>query len=140
MRALTEHSSAAPRTAPGILDALRDEVLSGLLGIPKTLPAKLFYDATGAALFERITTLPEYYLTRAELEILDARAGTIAALAGPGCALVEYGSGAGVCAHRTHWYRVLWHLRPERSDPRQQRCLTSDATSLVQMTDCAAAE
>lgn len=96
MRALTEHSSAAPRTASGSLDALRDEVLSGLLGIPKTLPAKLFYDATGAALFERITTLPEYYLTSAELEILTARAGTIAALAGQGCALVEYGSGAGV--------------------------------------------
>jgi dimethylhistidine N-methyltransferase len=55
----------------------------------------LFYDATGAQLFERITTLPEYYLTRAELEILRERAGEIAELAGPRCALVEYGSGAG---------------------------------------------
>jgi dimethylhistidine N-methyltransferase len=79
----------------GIDGALRDEVLRGLLASPKTLPPKLFYDANGAALFERITTLPEYYLTRAELEILRARAGEIAELAGSNCALIEYGSGAG---------------------------------------------
>lgn len=76
--------------------AASDEVLRGLCATPKTLSPKLFYDATGAALFERITTLPEYYLTRAEHEILGARAREIAALAGPGCALVEYGSGAGI--------------------------------------------
>jgi dimethylhistidine N-methyltransferase len=76
--------------------ALRCEVLRGLLAERKTLPPKLLYDATGAELFERITTLPEYYLTRAELEILRAHVGEIAALAGPRAALVEYGSGAGV--------------------------------------------
>lgn len=76
--------------------ALTAEVLSGLRATPKTLPPKLFYDAAGAELFERITTLPEYYLTRAELEILRARAGEVATLAGPHAALVEYGSGAGV--------------------------------------------
>jgi dimethylhistidine N-methyltransferase len=75
---------------------LREEVLRGLLAGRKTLPPKLFYDPSGAALFERICELDEYYLTRAELEILRARAGEIAALAGPRCALVEYGSGAGV--------------------------------------------
>lgn len=85
------------RTGTGQLDpVLVEEVLSGLRSVPKTLPPKLFYDATGAELFERITRLPEYYLARAELEILRARAGDIAALAGPGAALVEYGSGAGV--------------------------------------------
>ncbi len=81
---------------PGVSRSLRAEVLGGLTAEPKTLPPKLFYDATGAELFERITTLPEYYLTRAELEILDARAHEIAALAAPRAALVEYGSGAGV--------------------------------------------
>lgn len=81
---------------PGVSRSLRAEVLGGLTAEPKTLPPKLFYDATGAELFERITTLPEYYLTRAELEILDARAPEIAALAAPRAALVEYGSGAGV--------------------------------------------
>ena len=76
--------------------SLRDEALSGLRAERKTLHPKLFYDAAGAELFERITTLDEYYLTRAELEILRARVGEIAALAGPNCALIEYGSGAGV--------------------------------------------
>ncbi len=80
----------------GEANALADEVLRGLLASPKTLPPKLFYDAAGADLFERICELPEYYLTRAELEILRARVGEAAALAGPRCALVEYGSGAGV--------------------------------------------
>jgi dimethylhistidine N-methyltransferase len=79
-----------------LADPVRGEILDGLRGTPKTLPAKLFYDAAGAALFERICELDEYYLTRAELEILRARVGEIAALAGPRCALVEYGSGAGV--------------------------------------------
>jgi L-histidine N-alpha-methyltransferase len=75
---------------------IRDEVLRGLLGTPRTLPPKLFYDDVGARLFERICALPEYYLTRTELEILRARAANIAELAGERCALIEYGSGAGV--------------------------------------------
>ncbi|MBI4502576.1 MAG: L-histidine N(alpha)-methyltransferase [Gemmatimonadetes bacterium] len=74
----------------------RSEVLRGLLSAPKTLPPKLFYDEEGAALFERISRLDEYYLTRAEIEILQAHASEIATLAGPGVALVEYGSGAGI--------------------------------------------
>jgi dimethylhistidine N-methyltransferase len=92
--------TASPRhgdaRAPALDRALRDEVLRGLRGSPKTLPPKLFYDATGAELFERITTLPEYYLTRTELAILREHVDEIAELAGPRCALVEYGSGAGV--------------------------------------------
>ena len=82
---------ARPDTRP-----MREEVLRGLESEPKTLPPKLFYDATGADLFEQICELPEYYLTRAELEILRARSGEIAELAGPRVALLEYGSGAGV--------------------------------------------
>jgi L-histidine Nalpha-methyltransferase len=76
--------------------SVREEVLRGLHAEPKTLPPKLFYDAVGADLFEQICDLPEYYLTRAELEILRARSGEIAKLAGPHVALLEYGSGAGV--------------------------------------------
>jgi L-histidine N-alpha-methyltransferase len=79
-----------------VTPALRDEALRGLMAHRKTLPPKLFYDATGAELFERITTVPEYYVTRAELEILNERAADIAAFAGPRAALIEYGSGAGV--------------------------------------------
>lgn len=76
--------------------ALREEVLHGLRAQRKTLPPKLFYDDRGARLFERICALPEYYPTRVELEILRARLGEIARLAGPRCAVIEYGSGAGV--------------------------------------------
>src|ERR1700727_4027006 len=74
------------------LDALRADVRAGLTAVPKTLPPKYFYDERGSALFDEITRLPEYYLTRAETEILEARAAEIARLSG--CeSLVELGSG-----------------------------------------------
>ncbi|WP_320777754.1 L-histidine N(alpha)-methyltransferase [Streptomyces sp. CRN 30] len=73
--------------------ALRADVLEGLTGTPKTLPPKWFYDAHGSELFERITALPEYYPTRAEREILLARAPEIAAATGAHT-LVELGSGS----------------------------------------------
>ncbi|MEU5165777.1 L-histidine N(alpha)-methyltransferase [Streptomyces mutomycini] len=73
--------------------ALRADVLSGLTGQPKTLPPKWFYDARGSDLFEEITRLAEYYPTRAEREILIARAGEIAAASGAR-ALIELGSGS----------------------------------------------
>ncbi|MFD9749474.1 L-histidine N(alpha)-methyltransferase [[Kitasatospora] papulosa] len=73
--------------------ALRADVLSGLTRQPKTLPPKWFYDARGSDLFEEITRLDEYYPTRAEREILIARAGEIAALSGART-LIELGSGS----------------------------------------------
>jgi L-histidine Nalpha-methyltransferase len=51
-------------------DALEEDVLRGLSATPRRLPPKYFYDAAGSALFDRITRLPEYYLTRAEGEIV----------------------------------------------------------------------
>ncbi len=69
-----------------------DEILAGLSAGQKTLPAKLFYDEAGCALFSRITRLPEYYVTRAEMALLDLHAAEIAADAPPGAALVEYGA------------------------------------------------
>ena len=77
---------------------VRELALAGLGADPKTLPASLFYDAGGARLFEAICELPEYYVTRTELSILASHAGEIADFAGPGAALIEYGSGAGVKA------------------------------------------
>ncbi|MGW0734984.1 L-histidine N(alpha)-methyltransferase [Streptomyces sp. NPDC002851] len=73
--------------------ALRADVLDGLTRAPKTLPPKWFYDARGSELFEEITRLPEYYPTRAEREILRARAPEIAAASGART-LVELGSGS----------------------------------------------
>lgn len=76
-------------------DALREEVRRSLQGSPPTLPPKLFYDHVGAQLFEEITRLPEYYLTRTETTILEASLPAIARRAGPGIHVVEFGSGSG---------------------------------------------
>ncbi|MFF3374758.1 L-histidine N(alpha)-methyltransferase [Streptomyces sp. NPDC002680] len=73
--------------------ALRADVLHGLTRTPKTFPPKWFYDAHGSELFDQITELDEYYPTRAEREILVARAGEIAAVTGART-LVELGSGS----------------------------------------------
>jgi dimethylhistidine N-methyltransferase len=69
-------------------------VLDGLSRPQKTLPCRFFYDALGSALFEEITTLPEYYPTRAETEILLAHAGEMAESIGERSVLVELGSGS----------------------------------------------
>lgn len=79
--------------APGE-ESFRDSVLNGLSGEPKSLPCKFFYDSRGAELFERITRVPEYYLTRTEIAILEEEAGAIAAHIGPHARLIELGSGA----------------------------------------------
>ena len=72
--------------------ALRRDVRDGLTQQPKTLPPKWFYDAVGSDLFDQITRLPEYYPTRAEAQILAARASEIAIASGADT-LVELGSG-----------------------------------------------
>src|ERR1700739_1614606 len=74
--------------------AFLDDVLTGLSGPDKTLPAKYFYDAEGSRLFEEICRLPEYYLTRTEIDLLGKVAPEIAKHIPKGAALVELGSGA----------------------------------------------
>jgi len=70
-----------------------DDVRHGMTRTPRELPAKYFYDERGSHLFEQITRLPEYYLTRAEREILEARAGEIVSVATPRV-LIELGAGS----------------------------------------------
>jgi len=70
------------------------DVIAGLSGEIKSLPAKYFYDATGSALFERITGLHEYYVTRSEIDILNSWGPAIGSLFPPNCALVEFGAGS----------------------------------------------
>ena len=72
-----------------------DEVIAGLSDRIKHLPCKLLYDARGADLFERITAVEDYYLTRAELALLEAKLPAIAMLVGPHARVIEPGSGAG---------------------------------------------
>ena len=59
------------------LEAIASEVRTGLTALPKTLSPWLFYDEAGSSLFEQITALPEYYLTRTERSIFAAHADEI---------------------------------------------------------------
>src|SRR5438876_2474775 len=78
----------------GHLEEFAREVERGLTASPKRLPCRYFYDQQGSRLFEEICALPEYYLTRAERQILQERAEEIAALFAEEVALVELGSGS----------------------------------------------
>jgi dimethylhistidine N-methyltransferase len=71
------------------------EVLAGLWSNPRTLPCKYFYDERGAALFQKICELPEYYVTRTEIDILDRNRTDIASQLGPKVELIGLGTGAG---------------------------------------------
>jgi len=91
---------ASPRTAMLVsVDAEAAgvrELREGLFRSPREIPSKYFYDDAGSALFEQITRLPEYFPTRTERALLEARASAIVECAG-GAALtdvVELGSGA----------------------------------------------
>lgn len=80
--------------ADGVDTAFREGVLAGLSQRHKAIPARWFYDEAGSQLFEAITDLPEYYLTRAETGILERHGADFAAAIGPGRAVVEFGSGS----------------------------------------------
>jgi len=114
---------------------LRDEVLSGLRAAPKTLPPKLFYDERGAQLFDEICALDEYYLTRAELAIMEAHAGEMAELARAGCVLIEYGSGEGRKVRL-----LLDRLRERRLDPAAYVPIDISAEQLARVAAKLAAE
>ncbi len=83
-----------PRLSP-----IAQDVYEGLTRTPKSLPPKLFYDAAGSRLFEQITRLPEYYLTRTELKILRARAGEIASRVTAETSVIELGAGSAAKTH-----------------------------------------
>lgn len=76
-------------TDPALAHAARE----GLTASPKRLPAKFFYDEAGSDLFEQITQLPEYYLTRTESAIFESCAAEILRAAGPSLTLAELGAG-----------------------------------------------
>lgn len=92
---------ASPRSGATLHDlnpsseAFLAEVLRGLSATPKAIPAKFFYDARGAKLFEQICELPEYYPTRTEIAIMQDYAAEMAAAIGCDIVLVELGSGSG---------------------------------------------
>jgi len=77
------------------MDFARD-VRSGLTAQNKALPSKYFYDAVGSSLFEAICNIPEYYLTRAETEILTAKSQEIVDAVGTPIEMIELGSGSAI--------------------------------------------
>ncbi len=81
--------------APGRDQASFGEaLLAGLSAVPKQIPCRFLYDEEGSRLFEEICDLPEYYLTRAERQILEARADELAARFQTPITLAELGSGS----------------------------------------------
>lgn len=87
-------------------------VTEGLLSQPKWLPSWLFYDAAGSRLFDQITELPEYYLTRTERAIFTQRAGEIIEAAAQDDALHIVELGAGSCDKT----RILLRAAVSRQD------------------------
>jgi dimethylhistidine N-methyltransferase len=91
----------------------REAVAEGLMQTPARIPSGLFYDALGSRLFEAITLLDAYGLTRAEAALLEAHGAEMAAAArarlGPGFQLVDLGAGS--CAKAE---RLLPQLQPTR--------------------------
>lgn len=83
---------------PAPVDAAKEDfaasVIEGLSLPQKALPSRFFYDARGSALFEEITALPEYYLTRTETALLEAHVGEMISAELHDAALVEFGSGS----------------------------------------------
>ena len=90
-------------------DQFADDTRRGLRATPKILLPHYFYDALGSALFAAICELPEYYLTRAETEILQTHGGDIAMRMGTPSRLIELGSGS---ARKT---RLLIHALLDRA-------------------------
>lgn len=89
--------------------AERRALVAGLVASPPSIAPKYFYDASGCALFGAICELPEYYLTRTERAIFEARREEIAAIIGAGTQFVDLGAGDG--AKAMAW---LGALRPAR--------------------------
>lgn len=73
-----------------------EELLRGLKAPVKSISPKYFYDRRGSKLFEQICELPEYYLTRTEVGIMQAHIDEMAAAIGPSANVIEFGSGAGL--------------------------------------------
>lgn len=72
----------------------REAVLDGLAEPQKSIPSKYLYDREGSRLFDAITRLPEYYLTRTEEGLLSAARTEIAELIGPHAEIIEFGAGS----------------------------------------------
>lgn len=83
-----------PQAADTAHDTFARDLLVALATRPRQIAPKYFYDAAGSRLFDRICELPEYYLTRTELALLQAHAPEVAARIGPQAEIIEFGAGS----------------------------------------------
>jgi len=93
---MNTEAAALWSSEPGLTQrvAFERDVVAGLSSEAKTLPSKYFYDTAGSVLFESITGLQEYYVTRSEIGILSDFGRAIGGVLPSKCALVEFGSGS----------------------------------------------
>jgi L-histidine Nalpha-methyltransferase len=94
-----EQTFAVLNESDSVTDSLAEEVRTGLAQVPKRLSSRFLYDDEGSRLFQAIMHLPEYYLTRAEYEILDRYKPDLLALFGASdrpFEVVELGAGDGL--------------------------------------------
>jgi L-histidine Nalpha-methyltransferase len=119
--------SASPANFQTI-DKVAAAVCDGLSSRPKWLPSWLFYDAAGSRLFEEITSVPEYYVTRTERRILEERAVEIVTRAAQGQALRVIELGAGSAEKTT----MLLSAAVERQDTVFYEPVDVSATALIE--------
>lgn len=91
----THLAAKPPRSENPEREQFLDDVLDGLACPKKQLNPKYFYDAAGSKLFDRITRLPEYYITRTETKMMEGLAGSISAACSDTEVIIEFGSGSG---------------------------------------------
>jgi L-histidine N-alpha-methyltransferase len=104
-------------------ESMAADVRAGLTSPSRTLPCYLLYDKRGSELFEAITDLPEYYLTRTELALLERHAAEIADLAGGPRSVIELGAGTGTKT------RTILDAVIARRDPSHPRADDTDDAS-----------
>jgi len=103
---LISHRVSPIRRTPG----LEEDVITGLMSRPRSMPPKYFYDKRGSRLFDAICETPEYYPTRTEEALLSRHAGDIIARVAPEH-IVEFGSGT---ARKT---RLLFDACDDNGEP-----------------------
>ena len=100
MQTITDTVQTKQSTEESFLETFKNDVQKGLSESPKTLSSKYFYDKIGDALFVEIMNLPEYYLTRSELDIFKNKTQELIEGFGvqPGTyfELIELGAGDGL--------------------------------------------
>jgi L-histidine Nalpha-methyltransferase len=120
------------------------DVAAGLQKTPKEIPAKYLYDEVGSALFDAITLLPEYGLTRADERLLWRHADSIARRMTPGVGVVELGSGSGrktrpILEAISEYQRHTTYYAIDGSAAALQRCrdeLSSIAGARIHTLNC----